>query len=65
MFGSAKDLLPYVECSTPDGRGQVQECTDASVEAYPTWEFADGERMAGLLSFERLAENTGCEMPVE
>jgi thiol-disulfide isomerase/thioredoxin len=40
LFGtkSAK-ILPYVECSTPNGGAQVPMCTDAEVEGYPTWEF--------------------------
>jgi hypothetical protein len=27
----------YNECSTPDGKGQLQACTDAKIESYPTW----------------------------
>lgn len=60
-FGKSQRLLPYVECSTPDGQGQLQVCTDATVQSYPTWEFADGERMSGELPLTTLAEKTGCE----
>ena len=28
LFGSSVNLLPYVECSTPDGNGQLQVCKD-------------------------------------
>src|SRR5690606_1699273 len=42
MFGRSARLLPYVECSTPDGRGQLQLCTDAGITGYPTWIFEDG-----------------------
>ena len=38
-FGSAVKLLPYTECSTSDGNGQTQVCTDKGVESYPTWTF--------------------------
>ena len=38
-FGKSAELLPYVECSTPDGNGQDQTCSDAHITGYPTWEF--------------------------
>jgi len=56
-------LLPRVECSTPDSRGQLQVCQDASITGYPTWEFADGTRQSGTLPLERLSEATGCPLP--
>jgi thiol-disulfide isomerase/thioredoxin len=63
MFGSSARLLPYVECSTLDGRSQVPFCREKQISGYPTWDFADGSRLQGLLSFETLAEKTGCELP--
>lgn len=60
-FGAAQKLLPYVECSTPDTRGQTQACVDAGIESYPTWEFADGSRQSAVITPEKLAEQTGCE----
>lgn len=63
MFGKSAKLLPYVECSTTDGRSQLQICKDKKIEEYPTWEFADGSRVSGEVSLERLAEKTGCELP--
>lgn len=65
MFGSAASLLPYVECSTPDGKGQLQVCIDKKVESYPTWEFADGSRLTGEVALATLAEKTGCKLPQE
>jgi hypothetical protein len=62
-FGRSAALLPYVECSTPDGRGQLPVCTEAGVEAYPTWVFPDGTRETGMVPMERLAEITGCQIP--
>jgi thiol-disulfide isomerase/thioredoxin len=62
-FGRSARLLPYVECSTPDGKGQLQICKDAGVEGYPTWEFADGSRMNGNIALETLAEKTSCTIP--
>lgn len=63
MFGSSVDLLPYVECSTPDGQGQLQTCKDKNVTGYPTWVFPDGSRQSGEVSLEQLAQKTGCELP--
>jgi len=63
MFGSAAKLLPYVECSTPDGQGQLQICIDKKVVSYPTWEFPDGTILTGEQPLQVLAEKTGCELP--
>lgn len=63
MFGKSATLLPYVECSTPDGNGRTQVCTDKKIEGYPTWEFANGERLNGEIPLATLAEKTSCELP--
>ena len=63
MFGNSADLLPYVECSLPNGKDQTQECIDKEIVQYPTWEFADGERITGERPPEELAEKTGCALP--
>lgn len=64
MFGrSASKLLPYIECSTPDGKGQLQICTDNQIEGYPTWEFLDGSRLTGEIPLSTLADKTGCVAP--
>lgn len=63
LFGNSAKLLPYVECSTADRQGQTQACIDAGIEGYPTWDFPNGERQRGVLSFQQLAEQTGCELP--
>ena len=63
MFGVSARLLPYVECSTPDGNGQLPVCTTAGIKGYPTWDFADGTRESGEISLERLSEKTSCPLP--
>jgi thiol-disulfide isomerase/thioredoxin len=69
MFGSSAKLLPYVECSTPDGNSQTQICIDKKIESYPTWELADGTRLptesGSGVSLKTLAEKTGCVLPAE
>lgn len=59
-FGKSASLLPYTECSNPDG-SQNELCTAEGIESYPTWEFADGERLTGEQSLETLAQRTECE----
>lgn len=62
MFGEAKKDLPYIECSTPDGRGENPVCAAAKITGYPTWVFADGTSESGALPFEELARKTGCSL---
>ena len=59
-FSNSAKLLPYVECSTPDGQGQLQVCKDKEIKQYPTWEFSDGSRLTGEIPLTQLAEKTGC-----
>ncbi len=62
MFeGSTK--LPYIECSTPDGKGQVSQCTDLGIEGYPTWIFADGEKVGRTMQLNELSDKTSCSLP--
>jgi hypothetical protein len=63
LFGKSEKLLPYIECSTPNGQGQLQQCIDQGIQGYPTWEFSDGERISGVVSLEALSGKTGCELP--
>jgi thiol-disulfide isomerase/thioredoxin len=60
LFGKSAKLLPYVECSTPDGKGQLPICAEADIKGYPTWVFADGSRLSGEQTFQTLSEKTSC-----
>lgn len=62
LFGKSERYLPYVECSTADGRGQLKVCQDKKINSYPTWEFSNGERLTGRLSLAELAKKTGCKL---
>ena len=64
-FGSSANKLPYVECSTPDGQQQTEACAQAGVQSYPTWVFANGDRLTGEIAMRTLAEKTGCTLPGE
>ena len=63
MFGKSAKYLPYVECSTPDGRGQLTVCKDKKIEGYPAWELSDGSRLSGAIPLAQLSEKTGCQLP--
>lgn len=60
IFGRSARFLPYVECSTPNGQGQLEVCRQAGVEAYPTWTFSSGTSTIGVLLPDELAEKSGC-----
>ena len=62
-FGSSEKLIPYVECSTPDGKNQTQTCIDKNITSYPTWIFGDDSRETGALSMQQIAEKSGCQLP--
>jgi len=63
MFGNSARLIPYVECSTPDGQNQTLACKEKDIKSYPTWIFADGSTTTGTLEFADLAARTGCVLP--
>ena len=63
LFGRAAKHVPYVECSTPDGKGQLPVCKEKRIEGYPLWEFADGQRKSGEVSLADLSRKTGCPLP--
>lgn len=63
LFGNSVKLLPYVECSTADGQGQLPVCTDAGIKSYPTWIKSDGTVLAGEQTLQGLADATSCKLP--
>ena len=63
MFGSSAKLLPYVECSNPDGKTQTQVCIEKGIKSYPTWEFSDGTQLTGERTLQELADKTTCALP--
>jgi len=68
LFGKSKDLLPYIECSTPDGNGQNAVCKDKAITSYPTWSFASTtstttDMLTGEQTLSTIAEKTGCTLP--
>lgn len=63
-FGVSERLLPYIECSTPDGQSQTRVCKDAGINTYPTWQFANSTTTeVGEIELADLATKTGCVLP--
>lgn len=62
LFGKSEKYLPYIECSTIDGQGQLEICQKAKIKSYPTWEFTDGKRLTGEISLEELSKRSGCQL---
>ena len=64
MFGTAARLLPYVECSTPDGKEQLQICKDKGIQSYPTWTFPNSTTtLTGERTLQELSDASGCPLP--
>src|SRR3989344_4137467 len=55
MFGVTFRKITYVEC--PD---DPKKCLEAGIQGYPTWIFADGSRIEGEASLDKLAGASGC-----
>jgi thiol-disulfide isomerase/thioredoxin len=62
LFGSSAKYLPYVECSTADGQGQLQICKDKKVTSYPTWIRPDGKILTGEHTLDEWAAFSGCTL---
>ena len=63
LFGRAFRYATYVECALPGNpNAQTRQCTDAGIQGYPTWVFADGTRKSGELTLQELSEKTGCAL---
>jgi hypothetical protein len=63
MFGSSFQYVPYVECGVPGSRDEAQVCKDAGIKHFPTWQFADAERLEGTIALQALGIKTGCALP--
>lgn len=61
LFGAAAKRLPYIECALGRAGGQTQECRNAGITNYPTWDIK-GQRYVEVLSPIRLAELTGFDL---
>lgn len=58
LFGDSFQYVRYVECTV-----DVKSCTDKGVNGYPTWISADGTRLEGEQTLQKLSEATSCGLP--
>lgn len=63
LFGNSFSKINYVECSLPNNAGQTEDCKNAGINSYPTWEFGDGTKQDGVISLNKLSEISGCILP--
>ena len=59
-FGDAMQFIDYIECDPQGENGQPELCMEADITSYPTWIFANGERLVGTQEVELLASKAGC-----
>lgn len=57
--------INYVECDAKGKNGNPDLCTSKGIDGYPTWEFSNGLRIVGEITFEMLSEKSGCPLPKE
>ncbi len=65
IFGRSFKYVNYIECSLPNAAGQTAACSEAGIQSYPTWEFADGKKVSSELTFTQLSELSGVPLPAE
>lgn len=58
LFGSAVAKLQVVECDPKGANARPEQCTQAQVSSYPTWQ-VNGQLYRGLRSLEELATLSG------
>jgi hypothetical protein len=63
-FGFAFQYVNYVECGVEGKpRSENEQCKQAGIKNFPTWQFADGSRTEGELTLSVLSQRTGCKLP--
>jgi hypothetical protein len=62
-FGDAFKFISYVECDANGPMGDPDRCLKAGIEYYPSFIFGDGQKLFGEVSFEIMADKTGCKLP--
>jgi len=63
LFGYAFHYVKYHECSPEGQRIETEDCKQAGIKHFPTWQFPDGSRTEGTLALSVLSQKTGCKLP--
>ena len=62
-FGNAIQYLNYIECDERGTDGNPELCKQKDVKYLPTFEFKDGTKLNGEITFKILSDKTGCKLP--
>jgi len=62
LFGDSIRFLNYVECRIPGTENQTKLCISKKIPGYPTWFFANGEKIAGVKTLVELSKISGCPL---
>jgi len=64
LFGASFHYVAYNECGIEgQTHGMNEQCKNAGIQHFPTWQFADGHREEGVFPLADLAAKTGCKLP--
>jgi large repetitive protein len=62
LFQDGGSYLPFIEVTNPD-RTLNEVGTENNITSFPTWEFPDETREAGLLDLQTISERSGVPIP--
>lgn len=60
-FGDSWKFVSYVECDPRGENPETELCLSKKIQGYPAWEI-NNQLYPGEMSFEELAELSGCEL---
>ncbi|MBU0546243.1 hypothetical protein KKA13_03245 [Patescibacteria group bacterium] len=60
IFGEDIKYIDYIECDSRGENARAEECAAQKITSFPTWVFADSERLIGTRNLDELAEKAGC-----
>lgn len=64
LFAASAERLPYVECSPGGPQGpSAPECIAQGIRSFPTWVFANGDRVTAVQQPDDLARRVGYVAP--
>ncbi|MEZ6090285.1 MAG: peptidylprolyl isomerase [Pirellulaceae bacterium] len=62
LFGDGQFYLPFEEVTNPDHTPNALG-TAEGITTYPTWRFQDGDEFEGVLSLQKISEESGIAIP--
>lgn len=71
LFEGSEEFIKEIECDPRNIGNEAERCINKNISHTPTWILEDEEGNdvtrfeAGVMSLERLSEESGCALPVE